>query len=236
MPPGNYVQIEVADTGTGISPENLPRIFEPFFSTKAVGAGTGLGLSTVYGILRQTDGFIFVDSAPGQGTTFHIFLPRFEPVPEEIESKVPASTHTIEGAEAAETSMVSDLTGAGTILIVEDEDAVRLFGARALRKKGYKVLEARDGEGALDILRAEQHVDVLVSDVVMPGMDGATLARLVKMERPRIRVILMSGYAEDVAPGLVGGEGGIHFLPKPFSLKQLAGKVKEVLGEPVRAA
>ncbi len=235
MPPGNYVQIEVADTGTGIAPENLPRIFEPFFSTKAVGAGTGLGLSTVYGILRQTDGFIFVDSAPGQGTTFHIFLPRFEPIPEEIETRVPASTHTIEGVEAIETAVPNDLTGAGVILIVEDEDAVRLFGARALRNKGYRVLEARDGEGALDILHTEPQVDVLVSDVVMPGMDGATLARLVRMERPGIRVILMSGYAEDVAPGLVGGEDGIHFLPKPFSLKQLAGKVKEVLAEPVRA-
>ena len=236
MPPGNYVQIEVADTGTGISPENLPRIFEPFFSTKAVGAGTGLGLSTVYGILRQTDGFIFVDSAPGQGTTFHIFLPRFEPTPEALEAKVPIGAHSVDAVESVEVTAANDLTGAGTILIVEDEDAVRLFGARALRNKGYKVLEARDGEGALDILHNEPKVDVLVSDVVMPGMDGATLARLVKMERPGIRVILMSGYAEDVAPGLVGGEGGLHFLPKPFSLKQLAGKVKEVLAEPVDPA
>ncbi len=235
MPPGNYVQIEVADSGTGISPENLPRIFEPFFSTKAVGAGTGLGLSTVYGILRQTDGFIFVDSAPGQGTTFHIFLPRFEPTPETVEAKAPIGEHTVEGMENLEVAAPADLTGAGTILIVEDEDAVRLFGARALRNKGYKVLEARDGEGALDILHHEANVDVLVSDVVMPGMDGATLAQLVRMERPDIRVILMSGYAEDVAPGLVGGEGGIHFLPKPFSLKQLAGKVKEVLAEPLSA-
>jgi two-component system cell cycle sensor histidine kinase/response regulator CckA len=235
MPPGNYVQIEVADTGTGISPENLPRIFEPFFSTKAIGHGTGLGLSTVYGILRQTDGFIFVDSAPGQGTTFHIFLPRFEPAPEAVEARIPVGPHTLEEIESVEVTAASDLTGAGTILIVEDEDAVRLFGARALRNKGYKVLEARDGEGALDILRHEPRVDVLVSDVVMPGMDGVTLARLVKMERPDIRVILMSGYAEDVAPGLVGGEGGIHFLPKPFSLKQLAGKVKEVLAEPAGA-
>ena len=127
---------------------------------------------------------------------------------------------------------MGDLTGAGTILIVEDEDAVRLFGARALRNKGYRVLEARSGEQALDVLRGEAHVDVLVSDVVMPGIDGATLARLVRMERPAVRVILMSGYAEDVAPGIVAGEDGIHFLPKPFSLKQLAGKVKEVLAQP----
>jgi two-component system cell cycle sensor histidine kinase/response regulator CckA len=230
MPPGNYVQIEVSDTGTGIAAENLPRIFEPFFSTKAVGAGTGLGLSTVYGILRQTDGFIFVDSAPGDGTTFHIFLPRFEPSAAEDHARSLAAGSA---AESFEAGGGGDLTGAGTILIVEDEDAVRLFGARALRNKGYRVLEARSGEGALDVLRGEDNVDVLVSDVVMPGMDGATLARLVRMERPAIRVILMSGYAEDVAPGLVGGEDGIHFLPKPFSLKQLAGKVKEVLAEPV---
>ncbi len=232
MPPGNYVQIEVADTGTGIAAENLPRIFEPFFSTKAVGAGTGLGLSTVYGILRQTDGFIFVDSAVGQGSTFHIFLPRFEPAEVELLDKSPTGAQ----AEAAAEAGGADLTGAGTILIVEDEDAVRLFGARALKNKGYRVLEAKSGEGALDVLRAEPQVDVLVSDVVMPGMDGVTLARLVKMERPSIRVILMSGYAEDVAPGLVGGADGIHFLPKPFSLKQLAGKVKDVLAEPVGVA
>jgi len=229
MPPGNYVQIEVTDTGTGIAAENLPRIFEPFFSTKAVGAGTGLGLSTVYGILRQTDGFIFVDSAPGEGTNFHIFLPRFEPVVEEAHVKALAANA---GVETTESAGGGDLTGAGTILIVEDEDAVRLFGARALRNKGYRVLEARSGETALDVLHAEPSVDVLVSDVVMPGMDGVTLARLVRMERPSIRVILMSGYAEDVAPGLVEGEDGIHFLPKPFSLKQLAGKVKEALAEP----
>jgi two-component system cell cycle sensor histidine kinase/response regulator CckA len=229
MPPGNYVQIEVSDTGTGIAVENLPRIFEPFFSTKAVGAGTGLGLSTVYGILRQTDGFIFVDSAPGEGSNFHIFLPRFEPPLLEVHAK---SLSASPGAEAGDGSSGGDLTGAGTILIVEDEDAVRLFGARALRNKGYKVIEARSGEGALDVLRGEPNVDVLVSDVVMPGMDGATLARLVRMERPSIRVILMSGYAEDVAPGIVAGEDGIHFLPKPFSLKQLAGKVKEALAEP----
>ena len=124
------------------------------------------------------------------------------------------------------------MTGAGTILIVEDEDAVRLFGARAIRNKGYKVIEARSGENARDVLRNEPAIDVLVSDVVMPGMDGASLARLVRLERPGIQVILMSGYAEDVALGEFSGEDGIHFLPKPFSLKQLAGKVKDVLSNP----
>jgi len=221
MPPGDYVQIEVSDTGTGIPDDYLGRIFEPFFSTKEVGAGTGLGLSTVYGIVRQTDGFIFVDSQPGLGTTFRIFLPRFDAVAVGDKPK-PAVTDANAG----------DLTGVGNILIVEDEDAVRLFGARALRNKGYRVVEASSGEKALDVLRAEDSIDVLVTDVVMPGMNGATLARLVRMERPNIQVILMSGYAEDVALGDFSGEDGIHFLPKPFSLKQLAGKVKEVMANP----
>jgi two-component system, cell cycle sensor histidine kinase and response regulator CckA len=223
MPPGDYVLIEVVDTGTGISGENLSRIFEPFFSTKEVGAGTGLGLSTVYGIVRQTDGFIFVDSQPGHGATFTIYLPRFDASEVAARAKPPAGEHA---------AVSGDLTGAGTILLVEDEDAVRLFGARALRNKGYKVIEARSGENALDMLRGEDGIDVLVTDVVMPGMDGATLARLVRMERPHIQVILMSGYSEDVALGEYSGEDGIHFLPKPFSLKQLAGKVKEVMENP----
>jgi two-component system cell cycle sensor histidine kinase/response regulator CckA len=237
MPPGHYIQIEVADTGTGIAAENLGRIFEPFFSTKEVGAGTGLGLSTVYGIVRQTDGFIFVDSQPGHGTSFRIFLPRFEAqaeLPKPKANGLPAEEQAAPPASAdLETQTLGgDLTGAGTILIVEDEDAVRLFGSRALRNKGYKVLEANSGEKALDVLRGEEGIDVLVTDVVMPGMDGATLARLVRMERPSIQVILMSGYAEDVALGDFSGEDGIHFLPKPFSLKQLAGKVKDVMANP----
>ncbi|HIJ62124.1 MAG TPA: PAS domain-containing protein [Rhodospirillaceae bacterium] len=218
MPTGDYVVIEVVDTGTGMNRDVLSRIFEPFFSTKEVGAGTGLGLSTVYGIVRQTDGFIFVDSHPGDGSVFTIYLPRFD-----------ATEAQKRARPIAETTATGDLTGTGTILIVEDEDAVRLFGARALRNKGYTVIEARSGENALDVLRGEPNVDVLITDVVMPGMDGATLARLVKEDRPAIQVILMSGYSEDVALGEISGEGGIHFLPKPFSLKQLAGKVKEVM-------
>ncbi|HSV27993.1 MAG TPA: response regulator, partial [Candidatus Omnitrophota bacterium] len=115
-------------------------------------------------------------------------------------------------------------------LLVEDEDAVRMFGTRALRNKGYRVIEARSGEQALDVLRADEPIDVLISDVVMPGMDGVTLARLVRMERPAIRVILISGYSEDVARNGIDPDEGIHFLPKPFSLKQLAGAVKTVMG------
>ena len=220
MPAGDYVLVEVADTGTGIPKENLGRIFEPFFSTKEVGAGTGLGLSTVYGIVRQTDGFVFVDSEMGQGASFSIYLPRIE-AEAEVEPRKPAAP--------AEAAGPTDLTGSGTILLVEDEDAVRMFGTRALRNKGYRVIEARSGEQALDVLRGDEAIDVLISDVVMPGMDGVTLARLVRMERPAIKVILISGYSEDVARNGIDASEGIHFLPKPFSLKQLAGAVKTVM-------
>jgi two-component system, cell cycle sensor histidine kinase and response regulator CckA len=217
MPAGDYVMIEVVDTGTGIPRENLGRIFEPFFSTKEVGAGTGLGLSTVYGIVRQTDGFVLVESEMGQGATFSIYLPRIEAEPAQETRPLPPIAET------------GDLTGTGTILLVEDEDAVRMFGARALRNKGYRVIEARSGEQALDVLRGDEPIDVLVTDVVMPGMDGVTLARLVRLERPVIRVILISGYSEDVARDGIDPNEGIHFLPKPFSLKQLAGAVKQVM-------
>lgn len=218
MPAGDYVLIEVQDTGTGIAKENLGRIFEPFFSTKEVGAGTGLGLSTVYGIVRQTDGFVVVESELGQGAAFSIYLPRIEAEPE-AEQRRPT---------AAPPEAAADLTGSGTILLVEDEDAVRMFASRALKNKGYKVIDARSGEQALDVLRGDDSVDVLISDVVMPGMDGVTLARLVRMERPAIKIILISGYSEDVARNGIDPEAGIHFLPKPFSLKQLAGAVKQV--------
>jgi two-component system cell cycle sensor histidine kinase/response regulator CckA len=221
MPVGDYVAIEVIDTGTGIPKENLGRIFEPFFSTKEVGSGTGLGLSTVYGIVRQTGGFIFVDSALGEGTKFTIYLPRHQEAPA-------AAAPEAEAGVRDRTS--SDLTGTGTILLVEDEDAVRVFSARALRNKGYQVLEARSGEAALTLLSTEMHrIDLLVSDVVMPQMDGPTLIRHVREQRPDLKVIFISGYAEDRFRDQMDSGANIYFLPKPFSLKQLAGKVKEVL-------
>ncbi|HSK39064.1 MAG TPA: response regulator, partial [Arenibaculum sp.] len=222
MPPGNYVVVEMIDTGTGIPKENLSRIFEPFFSTKEVGSGTGLGLSTVYGIVRQTGGFIFVDSALGEGAKFTIYLPRH------AEKKEHAD------AAAAETEprghITSDLTGNGTILLVEDEDAVRVFSARALRNKGYQVIEARSGEAALAILANDQvQVDLLVTDVVMPQMDGPTLIRKIRPSRPDLKVIFISGYTEDRFRQHLDDGENIDFLPKPFSLKQLAGKVKDTL-------
>ena len=229
MPPGDYILIEVSDTGTGMPGETIARIFEPFFSTKEVGAGTGLGLSTVYGIVRQTDGFIFVASELGQGTTFSIYLPKSAGAAEGVATVPSVPPPAVPAPDGSFDETDADLTGSGTVLLVEDEDAVRMFGARALKNKGYRVIEARSGEQALDVLRGDEPVNVLVSDVVMPGMDGITLARLVRLERPHIRVILISGYSEDVSRDGIDPSDGIHFLPKPFSLKQLAGAVKQVL-------
>jgi two-component system cell cycle sensor histidine kinase/response regulator CckA len=224
MPAGSYVLIKAVDTGAGIPKENIGHIFEPFFSTKEVGEGTGLGLSTVYGIVRQSEGYIFVDSAPGEGTTFSIYLP-----------EIPSTDVAARRLDAAATQNIvaeTDLTGGGTVLLVEDEDAVRVFGSRALRNKGYRVLEANDGEDALDVINGEgTGIDLIITDVVMPGMDGHTLVRLIREEIPGIKVILMSGYAEDAIPGGIGQDASVHFLPKPFSLQDLAGKVKEVMAD-----
>lgn len=220
IPPGDYIRIEVSDTGIGIPKDNLTRIFEPFFSTKQRGEGTGLGLSTVYGIVKQTGGFVAVQSEPGVGTTFTIYLPHYEATEEEL-----AETRAV-----AEEAPSRDLTGTGAILLVEDEDAVRTFGARALRGKGYDVLEANNGDNALEVLaKTDKTIDLVISDVVMPGIDGPTLIRMLREKRPDLRVIFISGYAEDTYRDELDEENGVHFLPKPFSLKDLATKVKEVL-------
>jgi two-component system, cell cycle sensor histidine kinase and response regulator CckA len=218
LPRGDYVLIKVKDTGTGIPKEQVGKIFEPFYTTKEGGAGTGLGLSTVYGIVKQFGGYVFVESEHGEGASFNIFLPQF--VPDESERVV---------TERVTESVISqDLTGQGTILLVEDEDAVRMFGARALRNKGYTVLEADSGETALELMEAsEQPIDLLVTDVVMPQMDGPTLTKEVEARRPDIKVIFISGYAEDAFRSKVDAK--VNFLPKPFSLGQLAAKVKEVM-------
>ena len=224
MPPGRYVSISVKDTGTGIAKGDLERIFEPFFSTKEVGAGTGLGLSTVYGIVRQTGGFVRVDSVEGAGTEFTIFLPLHEQTEEEKEEAAAAKSI------AAAPAPAQDLSGIGTVLLVEDEDPVRLFGARALRNKGYEVLEAKDGEAALEVInQTAGPIDLIVSDVVMPQLDGPGLIREVRRTHPHMKVIFISGYAEDDFREALERESDIHFLSKPFSLDQLAGKVKDVL-------
>ncbi|MGB0748233.1 MAG: PAS domain-containing protein [Magnetospiraceae bacterium] len=222
IPQGDYVTIEVGDTGSGISKENIGRVFEPFFTTKNVGEGTGLGLSTVQGIIHQTGGYITVDSAPGAGAIFVIYLPADD-------KKAAASNEPVALTE----SRTLDLTGAGTILLVEDEDAVRLFASRALSNKGYQVLEAENGEAALDLVRARTaSIDLVVSDVVMPGMDGHALVKQLRKERPGIKVILISGYTQDAIPEEIGRDESLNFLNKPFSLNELAGKVKTVMEAP----
>jgi two-component system, cell cycle sensor histidine kinase and response regulator CckA len=221
MPAGDYLLIEVADTGVGIPKKNLARVFDPFFSTKELGSGTGLGLSTVYGIVKQTGGFIFVSSDPGRGAAFQIYLPQYQAA----ELVLPVR------ADRAEMATAKDLTGRGTIMLVEDDDPVRIFGARALRNKGYKVIEAKSGEAALDLIRnAAEEIDLLITDVVMPRMDGPSLVREVREIHPEMKVIFISGYTEDAFRQHLDGDSGIDFLPKPFSLKQLAVKVRDVIG------
>ena len=215
MPADDYVRIDVADQGTGIAKEHIGRIFDPFFTTKPVGQGTGLGLATVYGIVKQTGGYITVDSEIGKGTTFSIFLPRFK-------GEMPMAQ--------AESAPARDITGQDTVLLVEDEEAVRSFAARALRVRGYKVLEAPGGEEALELVRNHPGpIHLLITDVVMPNMDGPTLVRNLKRIRPEIAVIFMSGYAEEAFRRNDQNTADMHFLPKPFGLKQLAAKVKDVL-------
>jgi signal transduction histidine kinase len=214
--PGNYVLVELVDTGTGIAPDVLQKIFEPFFSTKEVGAGTGLGLATVYGIIKQTGGYVYVGSTMGVGTRFQIYFPRFEAQANAVEEKM-------------DKEPVGDLTGTGTILLVEDEAPVRSFAARALRNKGYNVLEADCGEAALEVIREHgDELDVIISDVIMPGMNGPEMIKRIMPQYPKVKVIFISGYAEDAFADSFGEDYEFNFLPKPFTLKQLAGKVKEV--------
>ena len=225
--PADYVMVEVADTGTGIPPETLKKIFEPFFTTKEVGKGTGLGLSMVYGIVKQTGGFIFCDSDVGKGTTFRIFLPRHVPAAQTEEEK---SAEVGEAKESRQTAR--DLSGSARVLLVEDEDAVRMGNVRALTSRGYEVHEASSGTEALEIFNAlDGKVDIVVSDVVMPEMDGPTLLSELRKIQPAVKFIFVSGYAEDAFAKNLPADAKFGFLPKPFSLKQLATAVKEMLEE-----
>ena len=228
IPAGEYVLIEVEDTGTGMSPEIMAKIFEPFFSTKDVGKGTGLGLSTVYGIVKQTGGYIFPESTPGKGTIFRVYLPRHVPEPETVQDA--AATQAATPAAKREKERQRDLTGTGRVLLVEDEDSVRSFAVRALRRQGYEVLEASTGLEALEIYAAEtKPIDIVVSDVVMPEMDGPTMLTEMRKGRPDLKVIFVSGYPDDRFKNVLDPNAQFAFLQKPFSLPQLAAKVKEEL-------
>jgi two-component system, cell cycle sensor histidine kinase and response regulator CckA len=227
MPAADYVRIDVVDTGTGIPPDIVDKIFEPFFSTKEVGKGTGLGLSTVYGIVKQTGGFVYVDSEAGQGTSFRIFLPRHH-----AEQEMPEAAGNGAAKEPAEAKRAADLTGQGTILLVEDEDGLRSLNARGLRSRGYSVIEASNGVEAMEALEEKNGaVDLVVSDVVMPEMDGPTLLKAMRERNPDLKIIFVSGYAEDAFDkSVLRDDEQFAFLPKPFALSALVEKVKQTMG------
>ena len=216
LPVADYSALSVTDTGAGIAPGVLGKIFEPFFTTKEVGKGTGLGLSTVYGIVKQSGGFIFADSKVGEGTRFVIYLPVHR---EEASAKA---------SKAVAKPKENELWGTGTVLLVEDEPMVRSVAERALTRHGYTVIPADNGEDALEILGRGEEIDLLVSDVVMPGMDGPTMAREARKDRPDLKILFMSGYAEEQLRNSINVDNA-SFLPKPFSVQELAEAVKRSL-------
>jgi two-component system, cell cycle sensor histidine kinase and response regulator CckA len=229
MPTADYVRIDISDTGTGIPPDIVDKIFEPFFSTKEVGKGTGLGLSTVYGIVKQTGGFVYVDSVPGEGTSFRIFLPRHRPELD-AQPEAQAAAGASKDAAIAPPKPRPDLTGQGTILLVEDEDGLRSLNARGLRSRGYSVIEASNGIEAMEALdEKDGAVDLVVSDVVMPEMDGPTLLREMRKRNPNLKIIFVSGYAEEAFDKSLPENEQFAFLPKPFALSALVEKVKETM-------
>jgi two-component system, cell cycle sensor histidine kinase and response regulator CckA len=233
---GDYVLTQVSDVGTGIPAAIREKIFEPFFTTKEVGKGTGLGLSMVYGIVKQTGGFIYVDSEEGKGSTFNIFLPRhIAQVASDngaSSGEDSASNGFTPEVQPAKQSSSADLSGNAIVLMVEDEDSVRMGGIRALQSRGYTVHEAASGVEALEVMESlDGKVDIIVSDVVMPEMDGPTLLRELRIKYGDVKFIFVSGYAEDAFAKNLPPDAKFGFLPKPYSLKQLAAAVKEKLEE-----
>ena len=226
MTVGDYVLIEVEDTGQGIPPEVMDKIFEPFYTTKPLGKGTGLGLSTVYGIVKQSGGYVFCDSEVGKGTTFRIYLPRYVETEEERRRRL--QEEQTKGKPGKQ-----DLTGSGVILLVEDEDPVREFAVHALKMRGYTVIDAASAELALDLaaeqLAAGGHFDLVVSDVVMPGMDGPSMVRRLREMGVKVPVVFMSGHAEDNFEENWDDDIPFVFVNKPFDLRTIAEAVKEAL-------
>jgi two-component system cell cycle sensor histidine kinase/response regulator CckA len=219
LPPGEYVRLTVIDTGLGMYEMTRSRIFEPFFTTKDRGRGTGLGLATVYGIMRQAGGSIEVDSEPGRGSLFDLYFPLAEGAAQ---------------AEEEPAAMVAARRGSGTVLLVEDEDSVRMLLADAVREAGFEVVSVGHGRDALRLAAGHPgHIDILVTDIVMPGLSGPELARELAGHRPDLRVLFISGYtADELAPSL-SGAGGQGFLQKPFSPPTLVRKIQDVLESPV---
>ena len=222
VPAGRYVQISVEDTGAGIPPDILPRIFEPFFTTRPLTGGTGLGLSTVLGIVRQSGGFLQVDTEPGQGTMFRIVLPRSDDI-----APVEASLPQTAAKDPAVDPTVDPTVGQGTVLLVDDEEPLRRLVERALRRAGWNVIAAGSGEDAVAELDAAaiDQIALVVSDVVMPGMDGPTLIAILRKRWPDLPAILVSGYAESMLRGDDVPEH-VSFLPKPYEMKELLALVR----------
>ncbi len=215
MPVEDYSLLTVADTGSGIAPEVLPKIFDPFFTTKDLGKGTGLGLATVYGIVKQSGGYIFVDSKPGEGTIFSIYFPVYAgPAVPQAAPPPPRSAHSVHW-------------GSGNILLVEDEDMVRAVAERALSRAGYSVTSAAHGEEGLERLAAMDSIDLVISDVMMPQMDGPTMVQHLRESQPHIPVLFMSGYAEEQLRKSIALDN-VAFLPKPFSVAQLVDAVASI--------
>jgi CheY-like chemotaxis protein len=215
VPPGEYVLLTVSDSGQGIAPEHLSHVFEPFYTTKDEGEGTGLGLATVYGIVKQNSGFIWVYTEPGMGTTFKIYLPRAKDARVVPQLALP---------------LVGYCGGCETILLAEDEAAVRRSTREFLSLNGYIVLEAKNGADALTIARQYKGpIHLMITDVVMPQMGGAKLAGELATERPEMKVLFVSGYAETTVQRHGTIDVTMRFLQKPFSLRTLAHKVREVL-------
>jgi len=218
VPAGDYVVVKVIDQGEGIAPDNRHKIFEPFYTTKAVGEGTGLGLSTAYGIVKQSGGYIFVDSEIGTGTCFTLYFPAHDRV------------DIVKPAVAIEKNNSQPKQGDGVILLVEDEAPVRAFASRALRLRGYTVLEAESAEEALKTLEDETlNVDMFVTDVIMPGMDGPSWVKKALVARPNVKVVFVSGYAKEDAVDNQATVPNSVFLPKPFSLSDLTSTVQRQL-------
>ena len=217
LKPGKYVKIEVSDTGEGMPDEVKERIFEPFFTTKGQSKGTGLGLATVYGIIKQNNGFITVDSEPGRGTTFTIILPAATE-----EAKV--------NPDIDEEKTGKPEGGSGTILVAEDDPAVRVLTKTILTNLGYRVLEADHPEKALDMFQdVKEEVDLLLTDVIMPGMNGPKLAERLQEIRPDLKVLYMSGYTADIMADKGILKEGVNLIHKPFSMQSLSDAIRKVL-------
>ena len=215
LPIADYTALSVSDTGSGIAPNVLGKVFEPFFTTKEVGKGTGLGLSTVYGIVKQSGGFIFADSKVGEGTRFVIYLPVHA-----LQEPAKPTRRDKDGD--------NELWGSGTVLLVEDEPMVRTVAERALTRHGYTVVTANNGFEALEILNRGDEFALLISDVVMPEMDGPTMVREARQSRPDLPVLFMSGYAEEQLRKSIDIDK-VAFLPKPFSVQELAEAARKAL-------